>query len=475
VGLVAASQRVSAKASGLCTDEELMAMLASTFLGFERVPDVYAAKMIVHDLGASSVSALALFPSLADLLELASLSVVEVYKDVVDSVPPVDAFCLDLAASIREHELGHDSWLTKVSSAVSDWHKLSHDEKSSLRHALISVLSFAVQEIIMLQGKEPSPKFMGESLVLSREWREWVDEVSARVVNFLSTIRSGLLSFKDESAQARVTLLERQLGTHEVEKAPEKPDPISNHINSAFPTLSLQSSRDSIGVGGELSVSESTRATSRRETEKKRKREETRVDVEEERVSESDESEDDVSESEKKKVEPYVGKRSVRPLGLDQSSSDHLEKVVSMSRARFPHERLYVMLGGSDKEIKGLLLDKPFKPLLFFAMLNMCNKSNLDKTLIAFWSEARRGDLSKRMANIHAIRDTCEFTSVQDVVSVLDAMVHVCVQCDFSELALKYIALRDMVNVIREGASCYSLLSLVNFLSRLLDDAQESY
>jgi hypothetical protein len=228
-------------------------------------------------------------------------------------------------------------------------------------------------------------------------------------------------------------------------------------------------------VGGELSVSESTRATSRRETEKKRKREETRVDVEEERVSESDESEDDVSESEKRKAEPYVGKRSLRPLGLDQSSSDHLEKVVSMSRARFPHERLYVMLGGSDKEIKGLLLDKPFKPLLFFAMLNMCNKSNLDKTLIAFWSEARRGDLSKRMANIHAIRDTCEFTSVQDVVSVLDAMVHVCVQCDFSELALKYIALRDMVNVIREGASCYSLLSLVNFLSRLLDDAQGSY
>ncbi len=53
-------------------------------------------------------------------------------------------------------------------------------------------------------------------------------------------------------------------------------------------------------------------------------------------MSESDESEDDVSESEKRKAEPYVGKRSLRPLGLDQSSSDHLEKVVSMSRARFP-------------------------------------------------------------------------------------------------------------------------------------------
>ena len=197
---------------------------------------------------------------------------------------------------------------------------------------------------------------------------------------------------------------------------------------------------------------------------------------------EDDDEDDDLDREERGGLDQSDKKKRVllhstpfQPMGLDRSSNSSLDMVFAMARAKSVYERLRVMLGMSAEAIRSLLLKQPFKPTHFFEMLNMANITHLDRTLVQYWADARRGDINRRMSTIHAIRDACVFSTVPEIESVLDAMVRVCISVDFSDLAMEYVTLRDMVKTVRASGRCFSVNSLVGFLARVLDNAQEHY
>jgi len=197
---------------------------------------------------------------------------------------------------------------------------------------------------------------------------------------------------------------------------------------------------------------------------------------------EDDDEDDDLDREERGGLDQSDKKKRVlphstpfQPMGLDRSSNSSLDMVFAMARAKSVYERLRVMLGMSAEAIRSVLLKQPFKPTHFFEMLNMANITHLDRTLVQYWADARRGDINRRMSTIHAIRDACVFSTVPEIESVLDAMVRVCISVDFSDLAMEYVTLRDMVKTVRASGRCFSVNSLVGFLARVLDNAQEHY
>ena len=243
-------------------------------------------------------------------------------------------------------------------------------------------------------------------------------------------------------------------------------------------------------LGKRASVASSVSSGARPLVDKSKRRGQSEVDhdeIEDQDEDDDDEFDDDDEDGDgddedsggldpsdkKKKVSPSSA--PFQPMGLDRSSNSSMNMVFAMARAKTVYERLRVMLGMSVEAIRQLLLKQPFKPTHFFEMLNMANITHLDRTLVQFWADARRGDINKRMSTIHAIRDACTFNSVHEIETVLDAMTRVCISADFSELAMEYVTLRDMVKSVRASGRCFSVNSLVGFLARVLDNAQEHY